>query len=670
MEINVHIASTGLKDYNAEKNYELKHGLRAARLAELLDIDQKNKPTASPVLQSLLGNKVFVISGPSEYGGAIKGHAFLGYLEYHSASRLEELELFNLTNQNEAKRKFLLAHGIDNAEIDDDLLVQIDLMHVAVWESFKGRAIIAPTSGSFGIAAYETIEKLRQAEISLIVKGMPRKINFFAANEGRARAWAPDIRTGVMSEEKLEVLKAAAKRTDLEVCYWTERTTRDHYALLDALFHDEYFCPTNPKSREEVAALLKEILSNSFDGKPIFQIHGAYNSLREQLIARIKDCDRQTIKTLERHGIYYNYDRENGVTLSVAEPIAAGIYGLMIPRFRHLDVLANNHIANDTVFQQCSVGATLAGLLLTDSAMTNLVLDSENKLNITSQNWQLLNELFPSLAAAIQRKGLPCLNAYAAPDVANVTLPQMLGCEGITQPNTEGAENGLGTITPGYGPIEAIQNAPGHGLIKTYTAVTKPWFPIGQALLFTHGMNVDGTKAKLPESAGAAALGSYLKFLYDTDQKNGSDSLPIELLVFVLRTNGLSKELFEKILGLKCKDENPWTYVETQAAIHGGNEPKLVADLKKFFSMDYDELRKLPANLTPVPVDDTNSVSFYNTGNNGTDRLKEHLVAKVGSFHKSVHAGMAEAGYHYLQNSKSPNMVAAVQQGCVSFLAA
>ena len=424
-------------DYEAYANNALSHALRAAQIAKIINVDQNNKPVKSAMLESVLYKNVYVICGPKEYGGAIKGHAFLGYLEHHCSVAQNEIDDAPLEIQQRAKTDFLLAHGISLEQINDEVLAQVSNTHVALWQSFKDRAIIAPTSGSFGIAAYETIEKLRNAEISLIIDGRTKTINLLSEHEGGARAWAPDISTGCMTQEKIDVLDGVAARVNLPVMKWIERDTRDHFALLDALIHGDYFCPTNPKSAGEVATLLNDILINSYAGKngrPIIFTEGTkFANWRDELIERIKAGDAQTITALKYNGISLQAFAGEELSLIVQEPISAGIFGLMLGRLRHLDVISENsveselkkfhHKANerekylarhpewfdpkilhDETYEQPSVGATLAGAIVADS----IALSAAGKnIRLSPQNHSLLQEFFPNIATAIKDAKMP-----------------------------------------------------------------------------------------------------------------------------------------------------------------------------------------------------------------------------------------------------------------------
>ena len=237
--------------------------------------------------------------------------------------------------------------------------------------------------------------------------------------------------------------------------------------------------------------------------------------------------------------------------------------------------------------------------------------------------------------------------SFCAPDVANIVIAKELNLNGVEYPNDGVQENGLGTITKGYGPIDVIQNSPLSTLQPTYTPATKPWLPLAQAVLFLHEIDINGQNARFPEPAGAASLASCLKANYDigyvemgSHLENGQHrskpkpvtfKLNLAKLVFSLRVNGLDKESFEDILHQKCSAADPWEYIEQQAAIHGGNHKQFVRELHTYFDMTEEEL--LAVEEMREPKDDGlehgQSFTFYDTGHNGMEVLKDKLLPKI-----------------------------------------
>ena len=639
------------KFYNYEPyaNNALEHALRAFQIARVLKVDEDNEPVESPLLQSVFNHQVYIICGPKEYGGAIKGHAFLGYLEYHCFAAQKQLDVAAVDIQNHAKTEFLVAHGIKTEEINAGVLAQINNTHVAIWQSFKGRALIAPTSGSFGIAAYETVDKLRKAEIKLNVGGKAKTINLLLEHEGGARAWAPNISTGIMSADKIEVLKNAANHVNLPVREWFVRETRDHFALLDALYHGDLFCPTNPKSPEEVAAILRNILYNEYKTKnglqPIFEKGSEFARMYEDLNAKINRRDPSIIAALKSNDITVSYLPDGDIELQVSEPISAGIFGLMIGRLRHLEVLSKRQAQRgervfDDTYEQPSVGATLAGAVVADSI---LITAAKKEITLSPHNKALLAELFPNLATAVEEDELPRMNIYCAPHMTNVALAEelRLGVWDNSQPTDGKSPNGLGTITTGQGPIDAIRNSPHCTLQHRCMPATNTYLPVAQALLFMHEIDVYGDKARFPEPAGATSLASCLKEYYKHNwsaQYLNGDKIEMKVyvsrLVFALRSNGIEREIFERILNPNDSrqniwDYNPWDSIEQQAHLHGDDDIKFLRELKGCFFMSEEELVKQTGIAHSEEYRPRESKTFYDTGNNGMEKIAAELLPLI-----------------------------------------
>ncbi len=606
MEILVTAARPN-NSYADYANNALRHALGSARIAQLLE--KHNKVIEdSEVLTYLFGKPTTILSGPSEFGGAIKGYALIGYLEYHQANRLKELRESGGLEQ--AKKDLLTAKGLSHKYINE-----VDDVTISLWVAYRDNAMVAPTSGSFGFTAYDTVRKLR--ELSLEING--EKIPLFNEGEAAARAWVPAKELAIMAEAKLAVVEKIAKETGCDIHYWRTRDTRDHYALLDALVNGDYFCPTNPKNIEEIALLLDEVVKGKFKGQPIFD--GKYEQMRLELVYAISTGDVITETALKRLGVevkHLGFDTE----LIVNRPCSAGRYGLMLARLDHWENLLSwdedAAIENET-FNQPSIGATLAAAAEVDRLVIKAL---RGELKINDENKAMLKKLYPNVFKKIESQRCNVkMKLYATPDGCNVTLCDQLGIKG-DRPETKGLSpaNGLGTITPGKEAAGVLANCKATSLQNNYLVATKPWMVVSQALIFLHEVQMGHAVPRLPEEAGAASLAGYLREKYKTGE------VKIDDIAFALRSNGFDLEVFEVMLANQydTPSDDIWSVLYKLEEAHGEGEKKFVSELHAAFIRPIDTL--MPQIK---PVDGKSSITFYSTGYNGTQNIAMAMQTSI-----------------------------------------
>jgi hypothetical protein len=607
MEIKVTTAKSDF-DFANYANNALRHALGSARIAALLEKNYDGVVEESDLLSNLFHKRTTILTGPAEFGGAIKGYALIGFLEYHQAAKLAELQ--GSGRLEEVKREFMAARELDAKYIND-----LDDGMVALWDAYRSNAIIAPTSGSFGLTAYETIQKLRALTINI----GGREIPLFNKDEAAARAWVPVNDLHIMPHEKLAFIEFTAATINCDVRYWNVRETRDHYALLDAIYNNDYFCPTNPKTEQEFAALLQEVLSGEVNGKPIF--NEEYESLRLALVGDITRQESNLLKSLKRFGLEIKYG-EDGVEITATEPVAAGRYGLMLARLEHWEYLletSGGADIHDQTFNQPSIGATLAGAAEVDRV---ILLAMRGELKLTSGNLELLSSQYPNISAKIRSgKNNVKMRLYATPDACNVTLCKQLDISG-DEPTTFGLSpaNGLGTITPGQESAGVLSGCKETSMQSHYLVATKPWMAIGQALIFLHEVQMKRAEPRFPEEAGAASLAGFLREQFKAGE------ITVDDIAFALRNNGFDKEVFEEMLVTQHGAErcNPWAMLYRLEEAHGVNEPKFVAQLESAFGRNFDELAPAIKN-----IESDSSLTFYSTGYNGTRQIAMALQTAI-----------------------------------------
>jgi hypothetical protein len=256
-------------------NYALSHALRTACIARtlgLLDADQEVQ--RSSLLSEISGNRTYILSGAKLHGQAIKERMVLGYIENQIAPRWKELDhkahdAQHATGQKQmaaqrellkAKARFLRAHHIEKYTNELALPTREERLYIALWEGMQDTALMAPTSGSYGISCFQIIRHLREFEIRMEGHVMPLLVR--DQGRGGAMAFIPAAATKIMPINKFGALKDRCHDAGCPAKYvveWENRSARDVMALLQALVMGGIFAPTNPKSPRE----LKDILTSA-----------------------------------------------------------------------------------------------------------------------------------------------------------------------------------------------------------------------------------------------------------------------------------------------------------------------------------------------------------------------------------------------------------------------
>ncbi len=632
---------------NKTANEALGHALRAALIEQKFGLTEGDEPIQSLYLSQLFGNRICILSGPNSYGGAIKGDAILGFLEYYASERWNEL--YNLkhkleTGDEEARNKlntaragFLIGHGIEPPH-SDRFLDQVDEAHVAVWETFGDSALVTPTSGSFGLAAYETLKKLRDCKISYILDDDKKiEVSFFrkenevckgSAAEGRVSAWMPAATLSIMTLDKSRVVDELAVALGNPPQNWHLRELRDHLALYESLIEGWFFCPTNPKSAEELGSLLKELITND----PIsLSKNGSKrpkdNKDHKKLLEQLGDTNSNAWKTLKSLGIEGTIDNEN-INLVLTRGVCGGRYGLMVPHLRQLDTILREDFGDVKQLEtlnQPSIGATLAA---TADVNRIFMAVAKGDIELTDTNRNLLTSVFPELAKNLYRFKELKLSVTATPDIANLSLVEQLGLTDLQKtPRYSGKpENGLGTITPGLDSAAVLKQCMGNDgtLNDNYYPAPKPFIDIARALLFVAETEVRGDRARYPEPAGAASLAG---LLYSRRQEISPPRVAL-----YLRETGVTLEIFENMqLDRKpSPDAQNLDYFIQESKKHGNSINNYAQAFLRAMGQPLHSLREEVSNKIPRGVlNFENVTTIFSTGNNGTEDIARLVIDDI-----------------------------------------
>ncbi|MDB2415505.1 hypothetical protein N9W34_07010, partial [Rickettsiales bacterium] len=541
------------------------------------------------------GQETYIYSGYPEYGGAIKGHAALGYYwEYMEPvyNKLKILEKRASAGDSEDakdaqavlsmyRRQFLVDCGIERPY---GIKKYVDSLHLAIWMTYKDKPMICPSSGSFAFGFLQTLSILRNSQIHIGTYD----ITLLGSKDGSVIPWIPIPNGKIMPLEKLSYILEAAKETKCEIAYWEK--DRDLLSFIDTLEKGGFYCSTNPKSIEEVLELIKDVEQEK--GLVFLEKH--------------KD-------SLANMGVILESDERN-ITITVTRPMMGSVHGLMSAKLEEMELLYQNpDIKAESTFNQPSAGSTLAA-----SAMVNMALANPEK--ISDENKELLAELFPNIYSRVfEKKQEISSDLYGCFDVANSTLANDLGYDGVRYEHNKNPVNGLGAFSSSQESVKWLKKAAegdnptfggDHMLICPHN-----FMEIARVMIFASNVHEKAEDALYPESAGAAGLGGWLHKEFVSGNKTARD------IAYFLRKNGVNSDIFESLVDMR--------YFKEESNAHGADMAEFTEDFLQAMSsrVPIGSLKSKTQNIESEKdsVDKTGSSAliFYNTGSNGTERFRD-----------------------------------------------
>lgn len=598
--------------------YAIEASLMTKILARELGFETDKEKGAIPVLSQKLsqfaGKSIYLQSGHAAYGGAIKGHAALGYYWQYMAPEyreLKELEEKAADGNKEAKFKLKMervsySQGHGRETFDKDTLSEIPILHIALWKAFKNRPMIAPSSGSFALSFVETLNKLRELQI-------------LGPNEGGVHLWVPEADEGKITDEKfIAISKLAANTPGCKIFNWKESKSRDYDAFLDSLGFDEngketsnpvpgYFCATNALSKDQFHDIFIQPAVH-FLGWAKFNYEASsspnsrnYAELRLDSLSKMKVDIVRNAQGLE--------------TLEAKFPMAGSAFGLMLAKLDEMEeLLQNPDLKLEETFNQSSAGSTLSAL-----AMVNIALSKPNMIFVDELDnddlAKMLKEMFPNIYSKIivpvMKGEQPAIlsKLHGCFDPGYDILAKNLGYNGINYP-TDSSVNGLTASSQSdevTSWLKAAKSEEGGATFTGMEVCPHNLMEIARCMIFIANIEKDGKKALYPESAGAASLGTWLHNQVISGNITGGE------VARFLRENGIDLDMFEELMNCET---NGFAYVDDEARKHGGK-------MLEFHQQFMDGMTKKNIDLLPkksVFIDATKCCVLFVTGCNGTEK--------------------------------------------------
>jgi len=448
---------------------------------------------------------------------------------------------------------FLTYHGVQrglngfNGKVD-----KIDPMHIALWETYRSKPLICPSSGSFALSFLDTLEYLRTFKIkfddgSEIPLFMPKTLLpgdplVIGENpEGQIILWLPDPGTDVMPIDKYKEIAKKAKHLKCIVRNWSPGTndyenTREPDSMNDALLTGGFYCSTNPKSIQEIGdkkGLMESLFRHK--GARMLDPSNKDDPISNQIYMN-------AISALNYIGIKCeNTPTSNGPRrlLTISEPMDAGVFGLMLAKLEVMEtLLANKSIIEETTYNQPSAGSTLAAC-----AIVNLLYDKPKI--VSPENMVLLQFQCPHIHEAITSEGNKIKSLLkGCYDEANPKLADELGVnvEAAALHNNGRPENGLGAFSTSKISVNLIKQAMGDAAQESMLICPHGIMEISRVILFLSSIEKNGIDALYPESAAAAGIGGWLYKEIIEGKKTGKD------IALVLKNNGVTEQIFNMLI--------------------------------------------------------------------------------------------------------------------------
>jgi hypothetical protein len=514
----------------------------------------------APLLTAVVNKKLMYLRGWNEFDSCVKGFNSLGLMADHVLREFKRIKALPLPQQNQLKLEFLKTRALDGErvftakgleDINESEFLELDDRDVAVWHCFAQRTIVCSTSSNMGISSHQALRLMQKVKL----KFRGKEFCLLNKNEGSLIIWCPDKRADFMNEEKtiyLENLENDLPRITTLRTY-INRQQRDPGALKDALLAGGYFFPTNPQSKDEMQNLIFVALND---------------------IA--KECDVGLAELFKDDKIRWTLGSLNCEIqrdkVVVGAGIESGISGLMLSYVIMLEQFLQHELGSAvSVWNQASIGAALAGMVLADKLL-------REQQNLRDDIRSSLNSFFPSISEFLDTHRLGRdlkTRIHGVFDIANLqSLAQLLGSvveHHLTGRNTAYVGLGSSSYSNGNRCFDILKESIDHNGAfsgrKAFHPATHTLNPFAQALIFGedlyrfllrhHSSGSLDSKAvsetmdqvKKTEPAGAAALAGYLLARLDMG------TLSIFEIAYGLRLMGFSQKLFLQFAGYQPNDQ-------------------------------------------------------------------------------------------------------------------
>jgi hypothetical protein len=305
-----------LKLPDKDAYYPLLHALRCKYVGkELGAFITPPQLTFSHSISSLVKQPCYLFPGLDILEGKkeekIKNYQILGNIVDLIWPALEELNALPPEQLALRKKRFLKARP----DAHPDTIEKITPLHLAIWESLHNTPMVTPTSGNYGLAALDWLEKLRSITIA---DGVP----LLAQNEGRVILWLPEPND--VTRSKLHEITSRSNALNKEKLdnghtygIWHKVEDRDPESLIYALQQGAHYWQTNPFSAEDIKTkLIDEVIKRV--GEAALHTPEAKRTLR---------------------GMGCKIDDETN-TITISKGSLGGQHGLMLARLEIEELLA------------------------------------------------------------------------------------------------------------------------------------------------------------------------------------------------------------------------------------------------------------------------------------------------------------------------------------------
>lgn len=525
------------------------HALHSIKIAGLLGIDiGAYNAVRSELMSYIFSENAYLLPGYRDFGYAVKGFAIFGFWWEAIKDLYREYEYYEQHDKhkiNDLKKQFLRESGVTEGDIEsnDDFLDDINIYYLAIRNGIKNTKMTYPSSGSFAYAALRAIEIARKHHIQVGNIQVP----VLRECDGLPSINIPDEELEVMEPAKLQQIVTLAKDLNLGVRKWTERERRDPESLLEAIKSGGLFCPTNPKSSEEVLGLLNDPEIKRY-------IKNNYGENKQNI-------DR----ALERLHVHL-YFEEGEPAFFTDYPIIGGYCGLMAVALYAFNTM--NQSADFSIYNQPSVGAT-AG------AIAEFLYLYQHKTPLSPETEKMFMELLPNgfEKYAYHDKVSPRLRLTVDSVCSSMAKHFRLDKKYLYE-KLDKAVNGLGTFSTSAPSSEFLDKCAQE---RDIFYGKEDIIETSHTLMNIASLVVLAENHYLAELAGATSLAGRLQELIDKDSSNFS-TIPKRIGQYVsnldvdgkfLKDSGLYNQLVRT-----AEQEGPRAQAVVDSFMQGVNTPK------------------------------------------------------------------------------------------------
>lgn len=553
----------------------------------------------APLLTAVVNKKLMYLRGWNEFDSCVKGFNSLGLMAEHVLREFKRIKTLPLRQQNQLKFEFLKTRTLHEKQVftakelenvEESEFLEVDDRDVAIWHCFAKRTIVCSTSSNMGISSHQALRLMQKVEL----KFRDKEFCLLNTDEGGLIIWCPDKRADFMNEEKtkyLENLENDLPRITTLRTY-INRQQRDPGALKDALLAGGYFFPTNPQSKDEMQNLIYVAL-NDIAKERGGGLAELFNDEKIRWTLGSLNCEIQRDKVV------------------VGSGIESGISGLMLSYIIMVEQFLQHGLGSGvSVWNQASIGAALAGMVLADKVL-------REQQNLRDDIRSGLNSFFPSISEYLDTHRLGRdlkTRIHGVFDIANLqSLAQLLGTgveHHLTGRNTAYVGLGSSSYSNGNRCFDILKESIDHNGAfsgrKAFHPATHTLNPFAQALIFGEDLyrfrmrhhpagNLDPKAisetmdhVKKTEPAGAAALAGYLLARLDMG------TLSILEIAYGLRLMGFSQKLFLEFAGYEPNDQGIRKFLQS-AFEEGPRMEHLAQNLLLLLDWSPIELQKIMA---------------------------------------------------------------------------